>query len=164
MLNEPSGISDIVPVRNVVRPADDLRSKLRAAVDEVFFVEAESAELPKPITASYTGRMLMDSLTAYDHLDKLFKALDHVPVFLNEGTRHTIRAVRGRFNPPPRPWWPNAVLLVLTILSLLFIGSITELGRLPAPLELIRGWPYALGLLSILGAHELGHYFMARHL
>jgi membrane-associated protease RseP (regulator of RpoE activity) len=31
------------------------------------------------------------------------------------------------------------------------------------PFELWRGLPYAISILLILGAHELGHYFAARH-
>ena len=28
---------------------------------------------------------------------------------------------------------------------------------------MLSGWPYALSLMSILLAHEFGHYFMSRH-
>jgi membrane-associated protease RseP (regulator of RpoE activity) len=49
------------------------------------------------------------------------------------------------------------VLLVLTIFSLLYTGSRSE-----GSLNLLDGLPYALGLILILGAHELGHYFAAR--
>ncbi len=164
MLNEPSGISEVVSV-SPSRPVDDLRSQLRAAVDEVFFVESESNELPRPITASYSGRLLMDSETAYEQLDRAFQKLDHIPVFLPDGERQTIRAIRGRFHPRPRPTWPNVVLLICTVLSLMYVGMTIELGRfdLTSPFDLLYGWPYALGLMLILGAHELGHYFMARH-
>jgi membrane-associated protease RseP (regulator of RpoE activity) len=85
-------------------------------------------------------------------------------VFLNQGNRHVIRAVRGRFAPQPRPWWPNAALLVLTILSLLYTGATIELQRisLSSIFDLLRGLPYALGVMLILGTHELGHYLAAR--
>ncbi len=160
MLNEPSGAD--IPVLQAATPANDLRARLRSAVDEVFLVEFETHELPEPITASYSGKLMIDSATAYDKLDSIFKTLDHVPVFLTQGDRQVIRAVRGRFKPLPRPWWPNALLLVLTILSLLIVGAGIDITQPFAPLDMLRGWPYALGVLLILGTHELGHYFAAR--
>ncbi len=163
MLNEPSGSSDIA-ILHEASPASDLQSRLRAAVEEVFLIEFENDNLPEPITASYTGRLAMDSAAAYDQLDAAFKLLDHIPIFTVENQRHVIRAMRGRFRPKPRPWWPNAVLLIVTIFSLLYTGATQELQRidLASPLELLKGLPYAIALLLILGTHELGHYFAAR--
>jgi membrane-associated protease RseP (regulator of RpoE activity) len=90
--------------------------------------------------------------------------MDHVPVFLTEGNTQVVRAMNGRFRPRPRPLWPNALLLGLTILSLLYVGATSEMGRadLPSVFDLLRGWPYALCVMLILGTHELGHYFAAR--
>src|SRR5438874_9451505 len=99
MLNEPSGAD--IPVLQAATHANDLRDKLRAAVEEVFLVEFETHELPEPITASYTGKLMIDSLVAYDKLDSIFKTMDHVPVFLTQGDRQVVRAVRGRIKPPP---------------------------------------------------------------
>jgi membrane-associated protease RseP (regulator of RpoE activity) len=77
--------------------------------------------------------------------------------------------------PRPRPLWVHIVLLAATIFTLLITGTGIALGELsrqnPALvetlsgrllLELWRGIPYALALILILGAHELGHYFAAR--
>ena len=62
-----------------------------------------------------------------------------------------------------RPWM-NWLLFALTI------GTTTWAGAAHQGVDLLRepgrfavGLPYALGLLAILGVHELGHYFMARH-
>jgi Zn-dependent protease len=62
----------------------------------------------------------------------------------------------------PGPWL-NVLLLLLTI------GTTTWAGALHAGVNLLEepgrfavGLPYALTLLLILGAHELGHYFAAR--
>ncbi|MCC7451564.1 MAG: site-2 protease family protein [Anaerolineae bacterium] len=163
MLNEPGGSSDLAILREA-SPAHDLQARLRAAVEEVFFIEVENDNLPEPVTASYTGRLTMDSAAAYDQLDAAFKPLDHFPIFTVENQRHVIRAMCGRFKPAPRPWWPNVALLVATILSLLYTGATQELQRidLVSPLELLKGLPYAIALLLILGTHELGHYFAAR--
>ena len=40
-----------------------------------------------------------------------------------------VMALKGRANPKPRPRWPNALLLVLTLLSLLFAGAVARGGN-----------------------------------
>src|SRR5260221_5927278 len=162
MLNE-TGASNEAPIIEMPSTADDLHSRLRAAVDEVFFVEFENDDLPAPMTATYTGRLLIDSMAAYDKLDAAFEPLDHLPILAAEGDRQVVRAVRGRINPPPRSWLPNLVLLILTIFSLLFVGALSESADFGSVLDLLRGLPYAIGVLLILGSHELGHYFAARY-
>jgi membrane-associated protease RseP (regulator of RpoE activity) len=73
-------------------------------------------------------------------------------------------ALKGRFHPRPRPVWPNVLLLVLTVLSLLFVGAAQDENvQSLEDISLWRGWPYALSMILILGAHELGHYFAARY-
>jgi membrane-associated protease RseP (regulator of RpoE activity) len=74
--------------------------------------------------------------------------------------------------PEARPRaWINLILFLLTLVSTLFVGSlyadpetaqIETFADLLSPQNLIRGWPFALTLLGILGAHEFGHYFAAR--
>lgn len=165
MLNEPSGLSDS-PVLEIVSsssPANDLRTQLRNAVDDVFLVDFESDDLPEPVTATYTGQLTLDSMVAYDKLDNAFKPLDHVPVMLEENGHQVIRAIRGRIHPRPRPTWPNALLFGLTIFSVLLVGAGMEHGPINSLLDLLRGWPYTVSLLLILGSHELGHYFAARY-
>ncbi|MGM3305568.1 site-2 protease family protein [Anabaena sp. WFMT] len=57
-------------------------------------------------------------------------------------------------------------LLLLTLFTTTLIGSQiagVELTKLKSDLTLLtNGLPYALGLITILGIHELGHYFTAR--
>src|SRR5258707_3061921 len=109
MLNETSA-SNEAPIIEMPSPADDLHSRLRAAVDEVFFVEFENDDLPAPMTATYTGRLLIDSMAAYDKLDAAFEPLDHLPILAAEGDRQVVPAVRRRIKPPPRSLLTQLVL------------------------------------------------------
>lgn len=66
--------------------------------------------------------------------------------------------------------WINVLLFLVTALSTMWVGMafsdnlvINELTDLFRPGNLIQGWPFALTLLGILGAHEFGHYFAARY-
>ncbi len=58
---------------------------------------------------------------------------------------------------------------MLTVLSLLYVGGFMSgtISSFTGPLSFLQflasGWPYALSLISILLAHEFGHYLMSRH-
>jgi membrane-associated protease RseP (regulator of RpoE activity) len=57
----------------------------------------------------------------------------------------------------------NIVLFLLTLLTTLAAGSTQRGGNpLSDPLSLFLGIPFSFTLLSILSAHELGHYFVSR--
>ncbi len=150
-------------------PFLDMRAfRIREAVSAVFVIENETFSAGEGLAAVFTGRLRFDSEQAYAQLDAALEPLDLLPAFREKGGLQIVQVNVGRFNPPPRAWWPNAVLFVLTVLSLLYIGTGIALGEalLEQPerqlAELWRGWPYALGIVLILGAHELGHYFAAR--
>src|SRR5699024_2038212 len=56
------------------------------------------------------------------------------------------------------------LLFVLTIATTTWAGALhTGVNLLQQPERFVVGLPYSLGLLLILGAHELGHYFTARY-
>ena len=62
----------------------------------------------------------------------------------------------------------HALLLGATILTTLYVGAGMSEARPPDDLwwplfHFWEGWPFSLSLLSILLAHELGHYFAGRH-
>jgi membrane-associated protease RseP (regulator of RpoE activity) len=64
--------------------------------------------------------------------------------------------------PKTRPVF-NLVLFIVTIFTTLFAGAMYGAESMEQALQLWRGWPFAASILLILGAHELGHYFAARH-
>jgi membrane-associated protease RseP (regulator of RpoE activity) len=171
MLDEMSSYEEVLPPADTVPQSEyDRRSDaIREAVVEVFAIETAEFNVRKDLTAIFTGQLLLDSEQAYEQLDARLASLDHLPVFREQHGVQIIQVMEGRFNPRPRPWWPNAVLLLLTVFSLLYTGAGIALGDalLVEPdrqvAELWRGWPYALGIVLILGSHELGHYFAARY-
>lgn len=150
-------------------PLLDMRAiRIREAVAEIFDIDNETFSAGEGIAAVFTGRLRSDSEQAYAQLDAALEPLGLLPAFREKHGLQIVQVNVGRFNPPPRAWWPNAVLFGLTVLSLLYTGAGIALGEalLEQPgrqlAEMWRGWPYALGIVLILGAHELGHYFAAR--
>ncbi|MCL4238936.1 MAG: site-2 protease family protein [Anaerolineae bacterium] len=173
MINEPSafdssrGPAGPLPPKETPTPLDPVRAQLQEAVSTVMQISRADLHTPPPMSGRFIGRLRVGSEMAYAHLDSIFAPLDHhVVLTTDEGDEHVILAIKGRIRPRPRPIWPNIVLLILTVLSLLFVGAsqdaVLQEGE-SLPLSSIwRGWPYALSVLLILGAHELGHYFAAR--
>lgn len=202
MLNETASTREDRPIMRSSLPpvsrAEMLQNQLRQMVAEVLNIEHEAFVEPRKsdeedppapglplqshLVATFEGALLIDSEEAYDKLDAKLAELNHLPIFrVTQGANggkaeanraDTIHILTGRVNPQPRPWWPNAVLFVITLLSVLYVGfglAIAEFSPVQLDeisgrwvLELWRGVPYAFSILLILGAHELGHYFAAR--
>lgn len=132
----------------------------------------------------FDGQLLYESEMSYTLLDALISPLNLTVLFREHQGVQSIYVVEGRSRPEQTGWIWNIILLVATLLSVLFVGTqlgINELAAQPenlTPFEYgqllarIRagewyhyiglGIPYALSILTILGAHELGHYFAAR--
>jgi len=193
MLNETaSSIEDRPALRSSVRytPEDAQHSELREMVMTVLSIDRESFDdenkLPKEnllligqdsrLVATFEGKLLLDSEEAYEKLDSLLAPGNQVPLFRERDGKHIVFVASGRAHPKPRPWWPNAVLFIITVFSVLLVGTdmaIDEIANGSAAvaqpyvdnliLNLWRGLPYTIAILLILGSHELGHYFAARH-
>jgi membrane-associated protease RseP (regulator of RpoE activity) len=60
-------------------------------------------------------------------------------------------------------WWLHWLLFATTLATTTWAGALhAGVNLLQQPERFAVGLPYSLGLLLILGAHELGHYFTAR--
>ena len=155
---------------------------ITSIISRVFRVEEVTLGDPKPrpgtVTTTqgyflrYLGELTRDSVEAYDQLAAALLPFDVTPLFRIEDERQTILLMRGTIHPRPGRVWVNILLFVLTILSVLFAGAIySNSGSLPEDTlgqiwtlvtHLWVGWPFAVSLLSILLAHEFGHYFVGR--
>ena len=121
----------------------------------------------------YHGQLLLDSAEAYDQLAEALRAYEITPLFRVEDGRQTVILVQGINRPTPGRLRTNLIMFGLTVLSVLFVGSLSSysgplpsdpLGQVLAVLaNLWTGWPFAVSLLSILLAHEFGHYFAGRY-
>lgn len=134
------------------------------------------------LVATFEGRLIYESEAAYASLDEQFARQNLLALFREKEGKHIIHVLQGRVNPQPRAAWINAVLFVVTLFCVVLVGmnlAISEIlsqPNIPAAqlqaqaqavadnflLNLWRGLPYALSVMLILGAHEMGHYFAAR--
>ena len=122
--------------------------------------------------ARYDGMLRMaDSEAAYDQLSEDLSSLGLLPLFREDDGDQYILIVDQRPEPKIGPVWVNILLFVLTILSVMLTGaqfseidvntfSEASLGGILR--FVVQGWPFAVSLLGILLAHELGHYIVGR--
>ena len=146
---------------------------LNSLVARVFRIEDVTLGEPgRGIIARYRGELLdKDSEAAYDRLAESLQAYEITPLFRMDEGRHVIYLVPRKPEAKTPRISVNIILFLLTVLSVMFVGS-EPAGEMPADLmgqlwfmakALPSGWQYAVSLLSILLAHEFGHYLMSRH-
>ena len=144
---------------------------LNNLVSRVFHVQDVTLGEPaRGLIARYRGFLLSDdTVAAYDQLADSLKPYDITPLFRMDKGEQVIYLVPRRPDPKPSRPSVNVILFVLTVLSLLFVGGsmsdtqVNITGPLSFVLFMLSGWPYALSLISILLAHEFGHYLMSRY-
>jgi membrane-associated protease RseP (regulator of RpoE activity) len=145
-------------------------------IDETYWgqgsAETTNTMYRQELLVRFTGELRIASEEAYDQLSKAFLPLQVMPLLRERDGRQEIALVRSL--PPPRPSnpWINLILFVLTVISVLFSGaiftyeaassetlaeSVSQIFR-----NLASGIPFAVGLMSILLAHEFGHYIAGR--
>lgn len=121
----------------------------------------------------YRGTLLVESEEAFQRLDPIFTAEGMTLLLREEDGQHVILGLAGTIQAQPSNAWVNLGLFILTIVSMLFAGAQYGLegpieesfsGILSALMGNIQnGIIFTASLLSILTAHEFGHYFAARY-
>jgi membrane-associated protease RseP (regulator of RpoE activity) len=146
---------------------------LTSLVSRVFRIEdMTSGDSQRGFLMRYRGQLLeQDSAELYDRLADSLKTHKVTPLFRNEQGGQVIYLVPAQPEPKQDKVSTNVILFVLTVFSVMLAGV-----QVPAALcadigqailymlgNILTGWPFALSLLGILLAHELGHYFMSRY-
>jgi membrane-associated protease RseP (regulator of RpoE activity) len=144
---------------------------LNSLVKRIFRIEDVTLGTQKQdFIVRYRGHLITeDSEAAYNSLSDQLKPRNITPLFRWDGAQQAIFLVPGMpAARPSNPIW-NLVLFILTVLSVLFTGASFSLNAIPSdPLQAVatmfnNGWPFALALMSILAAHEFGHYLAGRY-
>lgn len=118
-------------------------------------------------TKIFRGRLRESATTAYDRVKRAFGP-GTVPMLQEDDDMDAAivllpRSVeRATLEHRVRPW-VHWLLFALTVVTTTWAGAAHQgVNLLGDPGRFAVGLPYSLGLLSILGVHEFGHYFLAR--
>jgi membrane-associated protease RseP (regulator of RpoE activity) len=125
---------------------------------------------------AFRGQLLEDPETAFPKIEQRFARLGYTPILRDwSDDGHEIIIIKEVEERAPGRLWVNAALFLATMFSVLYIGAANalqeadmfidpeSLDALMMPLTHLHwGIPFAATLMSILLAHELSHYFVAR--
>lgn len=142
-----------------VRPQSDV-DLLREVIRDVFVLQ--EVRVVDAGTVSFRGRLMIPSEKAYDLVFRRARSLYYVPFFRRDGEDHIIQFVRGELpRARSRPLLALA-LFAATVVSVLWVGVLQSDGR--TPWEVAADAIFFAGtLLTILAAHEMGHYIVSRY-
>ncbi len=91
-------------------------------------------------------------------------------VFAEKGFEFSVRhelgedvLVASTLAPVKEKTWINVALLIATFFTTMAVGSVLY-GAAPesAPSDILKGIPFTIAIMTILCAHEAGHYFVAK--
>jgi membrane-associated protease RseP (regulator of RpoE activity) len=144
-------------------PAHELLRQLQQMIGDVFQARDITVVREEPITLRLRGQLLTDSDKAYATVSSKFEPLGWIAMFRREEDDDVVHVVQGTNPEATQRPWIAIILLLATVLSVLYtgMGFGAEMG---ASVNLLDGCPFALGLLGILLAHELGHYIVGTRL
>lgn len=123
--------------------------------------------LPKKIGKSNEKWIVSGQLTQDTTFERLEHALIQKSINVDINKEHGditlyIEKSKVLVNIPNVPRI-NIILFFVTILTTLLAGSMMEGGDVfTHPMELLKGIPFSITLMLILGTHELGHYYFAQ--
>jgi membrane-associated protease RseP (regulator of RpoE activity) len=145
--------------------ADDLlltEELLRRTAEDVFDVREREVRGHGVI---FRGRLRVEPRQALDVLLARFQPLGYTPFLRPEGGEIVLQAWPMAETAARPRVGVNIALFLLTCLTTLVAGSGAFLTFDPfrEPARLLGGVSFAGTLLAILGVHEFGHYFTARH-
>ena len=145
-------------------------------VSRVFRVEDVTAGEPKEWIARYRGYLLNedDTVAAYDQLADAVRPYNITPLFRKEqGGKQLIYLVQSPTIPKlSSNLIINIILFIVTFFSMMLMGVDIPpeafSGEEASTLQLLfqnifTGWPFAVSMMGILFAHEMGHYLMCRY-
>jgi membrane-associated protease RseP (regulator of RpoE activity) len=118
-------------------------------------------------TVQFTGHLKGQSEEMFRRIREAF-AHDPITPMLLEGEENDVRVVllpgqQTERESKPENWALHWGLFFATIATTTWAGALDAgVNLLSHPEQFAVGLPYSLGLLLILGSHELGHYFTAK--
>lgn len=149
------------------QPAIDEFTWVRSLVEGILIVEDITVGVGNTQTIRVRGRLLAAADDAYARMASHARARGYTLRLRQQGTVATVLLDPGVAAASVGRNWLPAILAGVTVLSVLaaymFYWGLEEFTWAAFLSSLPEGLGFVASLLSILAAHELAHYFTARH-
>lgn len=135
-------------------------------------IEKELEEKIRPVFSIYDIQHADGNIFFFgvpkEEIKVIFEKL--YPFFSEKGYQFTIKYDLGEhiliaspFSPQKERRWINVVLAIATIFTTMVVGSLL-FGADPvtSPADVLKGLPFTIAIMTVLGAHEAGHYIVAK--
>ena len=144
-------------------------------VSRIFRIEDITAGNPKEWIVRYRGHLLgEDTVAAYDQLADAVRQYNITPLFRKEARDKQLIFLVPSAMPPKLSsrMYINIILFILTVISAMLSGMDVPPDAIPTDgppsigllfRYILTGWPFALSMIGILLAHEMGHYIACRY-
>lgn len=141
-------------------PSDELR----AAVAEVLVIDdVERAERGGQELVRFVGRLRTDDERAYAQVAPRIRAMGRLALLQQAGDRVALLVAPPVPAVKPSRLWLALLLFALTVASTVYVGGQDLNWETGQPFfNLGAGLAFSAALLTILLAHELGHFLVAR--
>jgi membrane-associated protease RseP (regulator of RpoE activity) len=148
---------------------------LNSLVSKIFKIEDVTTGEARDFIVRYRGYFLTeDTLTAYNQLEDALRQYKIIPLFRREANGKQVIFLAPALPEPPPLAKPhvNLILFILSIFSAMLVGvqvppeiaaNTDATPFLYMFTHIFTGWPFALAMMGILFAHEMGHYIACRY-
>lgn len=110
----------------------------------------------------WRGNFIVDKKKAISYIKEKAASLNLLSIFTRDGEEIRIAFVPERKVGKSKKWI-NVLLLVITFFTTLAAGAFWQGVNPIYPISnLLKGIPFSIAIMLILGGHELGHYFAAK--
>lgn len=138
-----------------------LEAALRETLDGIFLVYDRQLV---GRTATFAGQLLMEPRPAMGLLRDRMRPFGYTPFLQGNRQQAWIQAIPLADVEISTNLRLHLGLFLVTALTTLLTGAFMQgVNPFSSPLGLVAGIPFSFTLLAILGTHEFGHYFAARH-
>jgi len=144
-----------------VQPATEERAvQLENLIQDCFRVEGRTLEGANSGLIEFRGEFIRKPIECYDEIRRRFEPLGYTPLLRRRRRNAVLVALPEVFADHKPAVLVNLILAMATFFSTLWVGAAGDPTFTGS--EIWKGLPFALSIMTILGAHELGHYFAAR--
>ena len=132
--------------------------QLRNQLTDVMSVDSVMTLREPPDAIAFRGRLHVDSDKAFELIEPRFEAAGYTPLLRHTDGHDIVTAMPGRVIVSKSDPRINLILFLATVASTFVTGAMSG-----DAFNIADGILFSVSMLTILGAHELGHYFVARH-